>query len=216
MRAAFQVVVCLSVLAFGCATLGVDVSQPTSASAFKCLVQSGHTFTIVRVYQSNGRVDPHGAQTIANAWAGGMQHVDGYIFPCPQCGNPAGQMTDAIRSLAGDSAANATKYGMLWVDVEDASLWSANHAANVAFLQTMVHTAQQMGVHVGIYTSAYQWGGIGGTSPALAGLPLWYSHYDDSPSFSDWRAFAGWQHPAIKQYRGTTSVCGASVDLNFY
>jgi hypothetical protein len=62
------------------ATRGVDVSQPTSTAAFHCMVQNGYSFAIVRVFQSNGVVDPHGAQSIANAWAGGMSHVDGYMY----------------------------------------------------------------------------------------------------------------------------------------
>jgi hypothetical protein len=45
---------------------------------------------------------------------------------------------------------------------------------------------------------------------------LWYAHYDDNPSFSDFAAFGGWAHPSIKQFAGTTSLCGAGVDKNFY
>jgi hypothetical protein len=67
-----------------------------------------------------------------------------------------------------------------------------------------------------LFAAASQWGPIGGDSPAFADLPLWYAHYDNNPSFSDWRPFGGWSKPAIKQYQGTTSTCGASVDLNFY
>ena len=49
-----------------------------------------------------------------------------------------------------------------------------------------------------------------------ADLPLWYAHYDNNPSSSDFRAFAGWSKPAIKQYGGTGSLCGAGVDLDWY
>lgn len=48
------------------------------------------------------------------------------------------------------------------------------------------------------------------------GLPLWYAHYDNSPSFSDFAAFGGWTAPNIKQYEGTSSLCGASVDRNWH
>ena len=66
----------------------------------------------------------------------------------------------------------------------------------------------------------------------------WYAHYDGNPSFSDFQPFgelgvrwgtshspnpllpptctAGWTHPAIKQYQGTTSLCGAGVDESWY
>jgi hypothetical protein len=50
----------------------------------------------------------------------------------------------------------------------------------------------------------------------LSSFPLWYPHYDNNPSYSDWYSFGGWSKPAIKQYVGDTSACSASVDLNYY
>ena len=47
-------------------------------------------------------------------------------------------------------------------------------------------------------------------------ISSWYAHYDGNPSFSDFAAFGGWTHPAIKQYQGTTSLCSAGVDLSWY
>ena len=44
----------------------------------------------------------------------------------------------------------------------------------------------------------------------------WYAHYDGSPSFGDFSPFGGWSSPAIKQYQGDASICGAGVDLNWY
>jgi len=50
----------------------------------------------------------------------------------------------------------------------------------------------------------------------FSNLPLWYAHYDGSPSFSDFVPFGGWGRPVMKQYQGTTGVCGTSIDLDFY
>ena len=63
---------------------GVDVSEPTSSSAYSCALRDdactlttaglkgqGYTFTIVRTFQSTGNPDPNGPGTINNAWAGG-------------------------------------------------------------------------------------------------------------------------------------------------
>ena len=74
------------------ANTGVDVSQRTYSSSFSCMKSYGYSFAIVRVYQSNGVCDPNGPATINDAWAGGMSYVDGYIFPCYSCGNPAKQV----------------------------------------------------------------------------------------------------------------------------
>ena len=43
-----------------------------------------------------------------------------------------------------------------------------------------------------------------------------YAHYDGNPSFSDFKPFGGLSSPAIKQYKGTTSYCGASIEENYY
>jgi hypothetical protein len=51
---------------------------------------------------------------------------------------------------------------------------------------------------------------------SVASQQLWYAHYDGSASFADFQAFGGWTKPAIKQFQGTTSLCGASVDKNYY
>jgi hypothetical protein len=42
------------------------------------------------------------------------------------------------------------------------------------------------------------------------------AHYDNNPSFSDFRSFGGWSRPAIKQYHGTAYECGAGIDKNWY
>jgi hypothetical protein len=43
-----------------------------------------------------------------------------------------------------------------------------------------------------------------------------YANYDDEPSFADFRPFGGWTKPAFKQYHGTTTICGAGIDKNWY
>lgn len=72
---------------------------------------------------------------------------------------------------------------------------------------------------MGIYATAYMWQTIMGSRtgcPGVSKFQLWYAHYDNSASFSDFSAFGGWTKPNIKQYKGDTTLCGAGVDLNFY
>lgn len=133
-------VLVLATLAVAFATHGVDVSQLTSQSSFSCLKSNGYNFAIIRVYQSNGVPDKNGPSSINNAWNGGMAHVDGYIFPCYSCGNPAKQIDDTINSLKSSGITFASKeeralaaasnttlgatYGMLWIDVEGSQVRS--------------------------------------------------------------------------------------------
>jgi hypothetical protein len=88
----FGLVIFLTQLAALLATSGVDVSQLTSTSSYQCLVSNGYSFAVPRVYQSSGKCDPNGKQNINNARSAGVKYVDGYIFPCYSCGNPAGQV----------------------------------------------------------------------------------------------------------------------------
>ena len=63
------------------------------------------------------------------------------------------------------------------------------------------------------------WQTIMGSATACTGLgpyELWYAHYDNSASFSDFKAFGGWSKPTYKQFAGTTSLCGAGVDKNYH
>lgn len=98
------------VISITSATFGVDVSDPVSQEAFQCLkstlilfclsvyilllyhIGNGYQFAIVRVYREIGQVDSNGAQTIINARNAGIAYVDGYIYPCVGCGNPAQQV----------------------------------------------------------------------------------------------------------------------------
>lgn len=192
------------------ATKGTDVSTLVSTSAWSCLKNNGYVFTVIRGYQSGGQVDPNVVQNIKNARAGGQADVDVYLFPCVPCGNPAKQATDLVDAIKGQN------YGMIWIDIETLQ-WSKSQTANQGFITTMASTLKGLGQHVGIYSSYYNWQSIVGLGwTGVSEYPLWYAHYDNNPSFSDFSPFGGWKTPNVKQYQGTTNLCGAGVDLNWY
>lgn len=51
---------------------------------------------------------------------------------------------------------------------------------------------------------------------SASSVPLWYAHYDNQETFSDFSPFGGWSRPNIKQYIGDTTACGYGVDISFY
>ncbi len=128
----YNLVVFLAAVSTAIATVGVDVSQRTPLSSWQCAKSNGYNFAVVRVYCSSGHTDSNGPANIQDAWNAGIAHVDGYIFPCFSCGNPAGQMDATINYLAqhvtiegldGAKSDNSTlttgvKVGMLWLDIE--------------------------------------------------------------------------------------------------
>jgi hypothetical protein len=92
---------------------GIDISQPYGEDTFACLKGLNLQFAIIRCYESVGRIDPSCAGSAAAANAAGMD-VHAYMFPCPTCGNPGGQM----QALLEYWEANQVNVKRLWLDIE--------------------------------------------------------------------------------------------------
>ncbi|KAL9646766.1 hypothetical protein ABK040_001188 [Willaertia magna] len=125
---------------------------------------------------------------------------------------PAAQVTTTLNYVR----SNGGSFGQVWLDIEAPNLWSGNCNTNINFLRTMVQTIRNLGYTPQIYSSASQWNPIMCGSTEFSNMQLWYAHYDGNPSFSDFTPFGGWSHPNIKQYQGTTNICGTQIDQNFY
>jgi len=193
---------------------GLDISQFASTKTWSCFRKNGKSWTVVRQYQSNCRVDPNGVHSVANGWAAKFAHIDIYLFPSYGCGyHAASQVDQAIDGMG------KVPFGKLWFDIESSgSGWSPTKQNNVDWLHKGIARAVQRLGHnrVGIYSSANGWSVAMGSNSGFTGFPIWYAHYDNNPSFSDWRSFGGWAHPVAKQYSGTGSLCGLGVDLNYF
>eukprot|EP01132_Coremiostelium_polycephalum_P007377 gene7377-9061_t len=194
-------------------TLGVDISQESTITNFQCLSENGYKFAIIRCSRSNGLLDVNCPHSIYNAWAGGMQYVDIYIFPCYRCGDGYGQMQNMTSFVEGYEA----KYGMVWIDIELPQYWSNDTELNRDFFNDMVKGGNDLGLKMGVYSSLSQWNRIFGADfEGGSQFPLWYAHYDNQPNFNDFREFGGWTKPALKQYLGDVTVCGIGLDKNWY
>lgn len=193
-------------------TIGIDVSVAVSESTWSCMETEGVDFMIARIYRSSGEVDTNGAATISAARQAGINYTDAYLFPCYSCGDAAGQVQDAVSSLSD------VDFGMLWYDIENYE-WSSSESSNQAFIQELIDEGLALGVTAGVYSSYYAWEEIVGLDWSYAsdaGLPLWYAHYDDLESFSDFTAFGGWTTPSIKQFAGDVTLCSTDADENWY
>lgn len=210
----------ISALVWSCTpTFGVDLSTLTSTSSFECLRQHDYDFVIVRAWRSFSSFDPNAPQTLHNAVAGGFptDQLGVYMFPCFSAHKPASEQVNSMVEALGSSP-----YSKVWVDLETNSSpgcgWGTDYTANCQFVKQLVEAGKAAHKKMGIYASKYMWekimGGLDRCS-TFTDLPLWYAHYDHKPSFEDWAPYGGWTQPTIKQYQGTTSLCGAGVDLNF-
>lgn len=95
--------------------------------------------------------------------------------------------------------------------------WLSDYSKNKSWYQQLVDSCSTYGITCGIYASASQWNAIFGSTSYVYGnfLPLWYPHYDNNPSFSDFSSFGGWTTPYAKQYWNTNTYCSQGVDLNW-
>ena len=199
------------------AKLGIDVSQPHSEEVLKCFINQGYSFIVARGYKSFGAVDTNAIGTLTNAQKAGMSDTGIYMFPCTSTSKTAqSQVSELINGIKG------VEYNRIWIDVETNQSpncgWTKDYEANCNFMKSLVSAIKATGKEVGIYASHYMWTSIFGSADncaAFSTIPLWYAHYDHTPSFTDFQAFGGWKTPYAKQYAGTTSMCGGSVDLNF-
>ncbi len=134
-----------------------------------------------------------------------------------------GATLEGMDGLKSDNSTLGVKVGMLWLDIEGTQVisfstvqfvpfhdccilclqyWSSSATNNINFIVAMANQGKARGVSLGVYTSKSQWTPITGSSTKMASYPLWYAHYDNVKSFSDFSAFGGWTKPNVKQYAG--------------
>ncbi|KYQ91476.1 glycoside hydrolase family 25 protein [Tieghemostelium lacteum] len=211
LKSVLFIVLCSIIIIEG--KLGVDISSSSTESDWKCLKGKGYELAVIRCWESIGQPDPNAAASVIGAWAGGMKYVDVYIFPCYSCGNGYGQVQSAIKDLQSKKA----KFGTVWFDIEGPGIyWSSSQSDNQKFFEDMVSGAEKLGVSIGIYTSESQWVPIMGDYTGGSAYKLWYAHYDDNPSFSDFTPFGGWKSPHMKQWDDNGNDCGLGYDKNYF
>lgn len=200
---------------------GVDVSSAVGSSTASCLASSTfNSFIIPRGYKSTGSVDTNVCTTLNNAKTAGISRRDVYMFPnaASTTVSAASQLSTLVSYLK--STCSSAWSGFVWLDIEGTQYWTSSTSSNKAFLQSLVDACiSTLGSSkCGVYSSYYQWSSLFGSTSysysKASALPLWYAHYDNDASFSDFTAFGGWSKPFIKQYAGDTTTCSFSVDMN--
>jgi hypothetical protein len=195
---------------------GCDYSTLLSVDIHKCIAQYAK-FVVPRGFRSNGQVDSNVCANLNNAMAAGIAIRDVYFFPCPTCSSSAASqvstMVNYIRSNCGSAWS-----GRMWLDIEGTEYWTNSYSTNQQWYKSLVDATVSQNIVTGVYTSKYQWGSIFGSydwSYNPANYWVWYAHYDNNPSYSDWAAFGGWTVPNAKQWLGDQSFCGANIDYDW-
>jgi len=154
-------------------TYGIDISVALTSSGATCLASS-NSFIIPRGYQSLGKVDPNVCNNLKTAYNAGIKTRDVYLFPCPTCGNPSGQVTTLVNYL--NSNCKSYWSGRIWLDIEGSQYWLGSSSSNQAFYKSLKDSCSS-NARCGIYSSYYQWEDIFGSTSFVYGndLPLWYA-----------------------------------------
>jgi hypothetical protein len=189
-----------------------------SVSDYQCLYDASYRFAIFQAQSNNGAYSSNLKNNVKNALAAGIKNIDTYIFPDIHM-DAASQVRSTISKMRADGVPSK---GMIWLDVENTSLYFSNKSQNVSFLHTVMDTCNANWTGCGnkyccgIYANWTQWSAIMGSDTSFSKYQLWYPHYDGHTSFSDFQPFGGWTKPNIKQFAGTTDRCGTQIDKNFY
>jgi len=194
---------------------GIDCYASISSSTASCFASS-YAFIIPRAWHSNGVVDTNSCPTLINAKNAGITYRDVYMFPCPTCStSAAGQLTTMLNYL--NTNCKSSWSGRVWLDIEGSQYWLGSYTNNKNWYQQLVDACTSNAPSCGVYTSSNEWQTIFGSTTYSYGssLPLWYPHYDNSPSFSDFKAFGGWTSPYMKQYAGDVTACSIDVDKSY-
>jgi hypothetical protein len=197
-------------------TIGVDISAALSSSTASCFASNGVSYIVARGYRSSGQVDTACCGSLNAAASASIPTRDAYIFPCPTCSKSAltqvQEMYNALKSGCSWS-------GKIWLDIEGSQYWSGSYSTNQAFYSSLVDACKSTvgPSKCGVYSGASQWSALFGSLSFSYGadLPLWYAHYDNLKSFSDFSTFGGWSSPVAKQYQGDVSLCSFGVDMDW-
>ncbi|KAG0195589.1 hypothetical protein BGX28_001034, partial [Mortierella sp. GBA30] len=183
------------------ALLGVDTSALISKNAYTCLLnEHNYSRLVIRGYfeawgnDPGGEVDRDFVTNYHNARDAGYTDIDVYMFPCTGRTTCKSAETQ-IKELQASFIAHDMKVGRVWLDIEidsKSTNWpSTTPSKNKQTAEAFRDAFKSVGFNFGIYSSLSQWEQIFGnkTWNLDSSAPLWYAHYDDSPSFSDFSPF---------------------------
>jgi hypothetical protein len=142
-----------------------------------------------------------------NATRGGTADAYIYLYFAGEASVQVRQGVDALKGLP---------IRMWWLDAEDVdpACQAMSPSGRTRFLQQCEDACYALNLVTGMYSGGWWWRSYLPGYTGFSHLPLWNSYYDGDPD-EDGINYGGWEHSAIEQYNGTTTVAGQSVDLNY-
>lgn len=205
---------------------GVDVSSYSgsiSVSSFSQMISGGYYACIVQAWGGRGK-NARAAEQINNASAAGMWTGAYILLNYDRTDQSAYYQVQQGFNAIGDALYNLS---FIAIDAETVPGWAINTdptariAAAVEAVSVYASQAGASWVYPVIYTSNYMWSTLTRSTTSLSWVPLWDARYDRvADLFTDngraWVPYGGWTYRYGKQYQGTTTLYGKSVDLNVF
>jgi hypothetical protein len=198
-------------------TLAVDISNYTSLltpAALGGLKSEGVSHVIVQAVDPPAPFPPGRTRDQIQACLNAGLTVDAYIWLWFDL-----DPSDIQRKL---QLLDGLNIRQLWLDVEDTAASQYNQATTEqkvsAALELCDAYATSSGEKTGIYSGRWFWVDrrYMANTETYKDRELWDANYDDvAEAALGFAPYGGWDHVAIKQYRGTSVLAGVSgLDLN--
>ncbi|RCN46693.1 hypothetical protein ANCCAN_07322 [Ancylostoma caninum] len=198
----------------------VDLEVPVPLSGFNCMKKYGYKTVFIRAYDPTGagRFDTNAVNNIRNANQAGLG-TEAYMTPQLHSNKRGSQQ---FRELYEGLRNAKIQVRTVWVQVTSPVNWGPNTQANIYFINDIVSMAKYYGVTIGFYTNVYDWNQI--TKGAnVEGAMLWYWNVNgagvngETPAnFDDFRPFAKFTKPTVKQFGQVEHLCGVTVNRDVY
>lgn len=212
-------VLILTILTITNCTLGIvsDPTDNTTVAAYACIAKAGYTDNTVGISSSPTAIQIDAAGlTNLNKARNSFNRVTIGFYTC-RGRDPVKQVDEFVKKVP------KNLYDLVWLYLGQESLWyqcspsSYTAPQNCDYMHALINEFKKNGISVGVASDESKWKDQFQTYCGDIGtLPLyWTPTADNDPSFSKFKAFGGWQQPAVKVYQWGFKVCGVENDLTY-
>ncbi|EYB88973.1 hypothetical protein Y032_0238g3279 [Ancylostoma ceylanicum] len=200
----------------------LDIATPLSEFDARCLKMCRYSTVFLRAYSPfvSGGFEASVCGSVKNAQRAGFG-IELYMIPlAPNLQDGALQFDSLYNGLKGCQVL----VKRIWLVVTSPREWLYNPPQSVGFINKVINRAKQYGIDVGIYTNEDDWGQITNGFMGFTTTPLlWYWKVNgpgpmgETPmNFQDFRPFASWKGPTVKQFGQRVFVCGHMTNRDTY
>jgi len=151
--------------------------------------------------------------TIQEAKKAGMDTINGWVFPSPNC-----DVKKSYQSFYEFFLHLSLWLDEVWLDIGGENVWNADPKENIKYIHALVDEGKDLNYVVGIKTNDDLWKKITGDTTEFKDIPLWFAKQDAQGNMTDFKPFGGWTTPTVKSFKSYQEICGghyAGLDYHY-